>query len=113
MFESQIEERKNFRYPPFYRLIRISLKHKESQLLNEGANVFADLLRPELGSRVLGPEFPLIGRIKNLYIKDVLIKFEVKASHLAVKKMIREAVDRFFKIKIYRSILFSLDVDPY
>lgn len=112
MFESQMEERSNFNYPPFYRIIQISLKHRDSRILNDGARFFVDTLRPKLGSRVLGPEYPAVGRIKNYYIKNVLIKFEVKASHKAVKEIIKEAQKAMFAKKEYRSILILPDVDP-
>jgi len=112
MYKSQMEERANFKYPPFYRLIRISLKHKDYQLLNDGANYFAELLRPKLGSRVLGPEFPVISRVKNLFIKNFIIKFEIAASHKAVKDIINDAMLEMYKKKKYRYIFISPDVDP-
>jgi primosomal protein N' (replication factor Y) len=112
MYESQMEERANFKYPPFYRLIRISLKHKDYHILNDGANYFGDILRPKLGSRLLGPEFPVISRVKNLYIKNFLVKFEITASHKAVKSIIRDAMLELFKKKEYRYIFISPDVDP-
>jgi len=112
MYKSQMEERANFKYPPFYRLIRISLKHKDYHILNDGAKYFGDVLRPKLGSRLLGPEFPVISRVKNLYIKNFIIKFEITASHKAVKNIIREAMTELFKKKEYRYIFISPDVDP-
>jgi len=112
MYKSQMEERANFKYPPFYRLIRISLKHKDYHILNDGAKYFGDILRPKLGSRLLGPEFPVISRVKNLYIKNFIIKFEITASHKAVKNIIREAMLELFKKKEYRYIFISPDVDP-
>lgn len=112
MYKSQMQERANFKYPPFYRLIRISLKHKDYHVLNDGARLFVDELRPRLGSRVLGPEYPMVSRIKNYYIKNVLIKFEVGASHLAVKNIISDAIEKLHQNKTYRSIFVSPDVDP-
>ncbi len=112
MYNSQMEERANFKYPPFYRLIRIALKHKDYQLLNDGADYFSDLLRVKLGSRVLGPEFPVISRIKNLFIKNLIIKFEISASHKAVKAIINDAIVEMYKKKQYRYIFISPDVDP-
>jgi primosomal protein N' (replication factor Y) len=112
MYKSQMEERANFKYPPFYRIIKISLKHKDYNLLNAGSRKFADLLRPKLGARVLGPEYPMVSRIRNLYIKNILIKFEIKASHKAVKDIIYDAIYKMQEIKEYRSILINPDIDP-
>jgi len=112
MYKSQMEERVNFKYPPFYRIIRISLKHRDYSVLNAGAEHYVNLLRPKLGARVLGPEYPMVARIKNYFIKNVLIKFEVSASHSAVKQIIIDANDDMFKVKQFRSILIQPDVDP-
>ncbi len=112
MYKSQMEERVNFKYPPFYRLIRISLKHRDYNVLNAGASHFANLLKPKLGARVLGPEYPMVARVKNLFIKNILIKFEIKASHKAVKVIINDAMDDMYKVKEFRSIYIQPDVDP-
>ena len=76
MFNSQIHERKNFKYPPYYRLIKITLKHKEAELLNKATAEFAFMLRKSFDKRVLGPEFPMVSKIKNLFLKDILLKIE-------------------------------------
>jgi primosomal protein N' (replication factor Y) len=112
MYKSQMEERANFKYPPFYRIIKITLKHRDYHVLNDGANFFIDLLRPKLGSRVLGPEYPAVARIKNLYLKNILVKFESKASHLTVKAIIKEAMDSLYLNEKFRSIMVIPDVDP-
>ncbi|RLD47049.1 MAG: primosomal protein N' [Bacteroidetes bacterium] len=112
MYKSQMEERVKFKYPPFYRLIRISLKHRDYNVLNAGASHFANLLKPKLGARVLGPEYPMVARVKNLFIKNILIKFEIKASHKAVKVIINDAMDDMYKVKEFRSIYIQPDVDP-
>ncbi len=112
MYKSQMEERINYRYPPFYRIIKISLKHKDYTKLNAASRTFVDLLRPKLGSRVLGPEFPMVSRVRNLYIKDVLVKFETKASHKSVKDIIYNAIYKLQENKEYRSVFVNPDVDP-
>jgi len=112
MYSSQILERRNFKYPPFYRLIGIHLKNKDSRLLNEAAKDFAILLRNRLGNRVLGPEYPLVARIKNLYIKNVLIKLERDEQLGDYKKKIINIIDGFKRESSYKSIRIILDVDP-
>ena len=112
MYSSQILERRNFKYPPFYRLISLHLKHKDSSLLNEAAKDFAILLRNKLGKRVLGPEYPLVARIKNFYIKNVLIKLE-RDEHLSGhKKDIISIIDTFKRESSYKSVRVIIDVDP-
>ena len=112
MYRSQMLERQNFKYPPVYRLIRISLKNKDYHLLNDAARYFTDQLRDVLGSRVLGPEYPLVSRVKNLYIKNVLVKFETKASAPKVKEIIAAARDKLQSDQQYRPVRVHIDVDP-
>lgn len=112
MYNSQILERRNFKYPPFYRLISIHLKHKDSRLLNEAAIDFAIMLRDKLGKRVLGPEYPLIARIKNLYIKNVLIKLEKDEHLITYKKEIISVIDTFKQESTHKSVRIIIDVDP-
>ena len=71
-----LHERHKFRYPPYYRLIEITLKHKDSSLLNEAASELAKVLRNKFGRRILGPEYPSVSRIKNEYLKKILFKLE-------------------------------------
>ncbi len=112
MYQSQVLERRNFKYPPFYRLIHISLKHKDARTLNEGARELALILRDKLGNRILGPEYPLVSRIKNLFIKRVLVKLE-RDEHLAErKKEVMEMIHEFNRSSRYRNIRVLLDVDP-
>jgi len=112
MYSSQILERRNFKYPPFNRLISIHLKHKDTRLLNEAAKEFAMLLREKLGKRVLGPEYPLVARIKNLYIKNVLIKLERDERLGGFKKDIITIIDTFKRESTYKSVRIIIDVDP-
>src|SRR3546814_6052933 len=76
MFMAEVAERKNFGYPPFFRLFKIDVKHKEQQVAHEGALRLATLLREVLGHRVFGPEVPLVGRVRNYYIFGILLKIE-------------------------------------
>lgn len=112
MYQSQILERRNFNYPPFYRLVHISLKHKDSRVLNEGARELAIILRDKLGNRILGPEYPLVSRIKNLYIKRILVKLERDEHLLNNKKEILEMIHEFNRSSRYRNIRVVIDVDP-
>jgi primosomal protein N' (replication factor Y) len=112
MYQSQILERRNFKYPPFYRLINLSLKHKDARILNDGARELALLLREPLGKRILGPEYPLVARIKNLYIKNILIKLERNENRIVNKHLIQQIIDKFRGEALYKSIRVLVDVDP-
>ncbi|MDH3699255.1 MAG: primosomal protein N', partial [Flavobacteriaceae bacterium] len=104
MFARQMEERKQFRYPPAYRIIRIEFKHKEYQRVQEGASWFARALRQEYSTHVLGPESPLISRLRNQYIKQLLIKIPLEMSLAKTKNSIKRIERSFNAISLYRSI---------
>jgi len=93
MYSGQIAEREMFRYPPFYRMIRISLKHRNYQLLNDAAKYMAEILTERFGNRVLGPEYPVVARIKNMFIKNIIVKFEIAASQRFVKDFILNSAE--------------------
>ncbi|MBC7565625.1 MAG: primosomal protein N' [Pedobacter sp.] len=113
MYQEELEERKRFNYPPFTKLIFINIRHKDADLLNVAAQKFATELRVQLGSRVLGPEQPLVSRIRNYYIKQVIIKIDKNTSVTKVKSVLKEVILQFQSNKEYRSINFQIDVDPY
>lgn len=112
MYHAQIIERRNYKYPPFFRLILIKLKHKDPELLNHAARVFADLIREKFGKRVLGPEFPLVSRIRNQYIKTVLLKLERTEALKSMKQDLKDKTDEFKKLQDFKSVRLQLDVDP-
>ena len=112
MYESQMLERINYKYPPIYRIIKISLKHRDYHVLNDGAREYVEMLKPKLGDRVLGPEFPYIARIKNMFIKNVMIKFEATASAKYVKDILIDAKEKLVVQDLYKSLRIQMDVDP-
>lgn len=112
MFRSQLADRHKFRYPPYYRIIIIRLKHRDYHLLNKAAAHLAADLRQQLDNRVLGPEYPLVARVKNLYIKQVLIKIERSAGLKNVKQVILKSMDDLYKIKDFGQVRVIPDVDP-
>jgi primosomal protein N' (replication factor Y) len=113
LYNMQIEERKNFSYPPFSRLIEITLKHRDKQLLDKAADYLLSLLQPSIHEKIMGPEYPLISRIHNLYLKNLLIKIE-RGSYLASsKEHIISEVRTMKENPEYRSIQYTIDVDPY
>lgn len=112
MFNQEILERKNFNYPPFYRMIEIQVRHKQYEVIEIKAQEIANELVKVFGNRVLGPEFGLIPRIRNQYQKFITIKFERKASPAKVKQKIQEVIDDFRSNATNRSVRIKIDVDP-
>jgi primosomal protein N' (replication factor Y) (superfamily II helicase) len=113
MFHQQAEERKNFNYPPFCRLIRINIKHRDKALLNKYADILGNNLKVIFGKRVLGPEFPLISRIQSWYIKTILLKIEKEKPGTKARELILESIERLEKEKGATSLRIAIDVDPY
>lgn len=112
MYTNQLLDRKNFNYPPFYRLIEITIIHKEVDMVNVAAKFLADALKHHFDKRVLGPEFPLVSRIRNLYHKNILLKIERDASVGQVKKIVSELLIKFKTHSDYKSVRVQIDVDP-
>jgi primosomal protein N' (replication factor Y) len=113
LFRTQSEERKNFNYPPYCRLIRISLKHKERDPLNRLAELLGNTLKDKFGKRVLGPEYPVISQVQLWFIKNILIKIEREKPLAKAKELIREAIARVESEKGKGGLRIVVDVDPY
>ena len=112
MYRKEILERKNFNYPPFFRMIEIQVRHKQYEIIEVKAQEIANELTKVFGNRVLGPEFALIPRVRNYYQKIITIKFERKASPAKVKEKIQEVIDGFKSNATNRSVRIKIDVDP-
>jgi len=112
MFRSQLQERRKFKYPPFYRIIEIQLQHKDSQFLYAAAHEFAAELRKNLGKRVLGPEYPIVSRIKNLYLKNIMVKIEKSEKAHQIKDYIKQVIDNFNTQSKYKAARVVVNVDP-
>jgi primosomal protein N' (replication factor Y) len=113
LFTSQAEERKSFNYPPYCRMIKINIRHKDRAILNEFSEMLGRDLKDIFGKRVLGPEYPLISQIQLWYIKTILLKLEKEKPVAASKKLIMEAMARLEKQKGASTLRISIDVDPY
>ncbi|PRD47931.1 replication restart helicase PriA [Sphingobacterium haloxyli] len=114
MFMTEVKERKNYQYPPFYRIIKLDVRHTEMQYASDAANRLANLLRVQLGNRVLGPEPPLISRVRNHFIQTVTLKIErSNVSITRVKMLVSQAITQFGMEKQYKGVRISIDVDPY
>jgi primosomal protein N' (replication factor Y) len=113
MYKEQIYERQNFKYPPFYRLIKITLKHRDFDKLKEGSLWFYNVLVQSLSVPVLGPEEPAINRIRNEYIRTIMVKIPVNSNLGQAKTIITKMRNSFEAIPQYRAIKITINVDVY
>lgn len=113
MYESEILEREGFHYPPFTRLIKLTVKHIDEKTSRQAANVLAEKLVTKLGvGRVLGPQAPMVERVRNQFLFDILIKLErEKINFKAAKSFIQEKVIDVLSDKTLKSIQIVIDVD--
>ncbi len=112
-FVEQMSERKQYFYPPFYRLINISLKHKQRDSVNRGAAILVKKLRAFLGQRVLGPQPPLISRIQNWHLQSITIKLEKNMQLGNHKKALLNAITETKQTSGLSGLLINIDVDPF
>ncbi|MGV8964137.1 MAG: replication restart helicase PriA [Candidatus Saccharimonadaceae bacterium] len=111
-FNAQLVERKLFKYPPFFRLISIKLRYKYESNVSQAADYFAMLLKKNLGERVLGPAIPAVGRIQQMYIREILLKMELGYSITQVRDILKqheETTKQRFNFK-YVKIHYEIDV---
>ena len=113
MFRMQAEERTTFNYPPFCRMVKINIKHKDRTQLNYFSDILGRYLKEIFGKRVLGPESPVISQVQLWYIKTIIIKIEREKPPVKAKQLIAEALDRLEKEKGASALKIAVDVDPY
>lgn len=113
LFNSQLEERKQYHYPPYYRLIKITMQHKNALTVFEGAKWLGRALNHLFKPNVLGPTTPAVSKIRNYYIQTIIIKIPKKQSLTATKQHIFKVKNSFLAIKDFRSIRLNIDVDNY
>ena len=113
MFKTESDERMAFNYPPFCRMIKISIRHRDRTALNFYSDILGKELKVKFGKRVLGPENPVISQVQLWYIKNILVKIEKGKSPDKAKKLISQAIDQLEREKGAGSLKIAVDVDPY
>ncbi|WP_434035669.1 replication restart helicase PriA [Formosa sp. 4Alg 33] len=113
MYKEQMDDRYNFKYPPVYRLIRVTLKHKDFNRVNMASIWLGKAFRQVFGDYVLGPVDPPVARIRNQFHKNILIKIPSKQSLGGTKKAIVKINSSFMNVKDFRSVRLILNVDAY
>jgi primosomal protein N' (replication factor Y) len=112
LYQEQIQERRVFGYPPFTRMIEITLKHRDANLLSAAADWMAYQLRSAFAGRVIGPEYPLVSRIRGLYLKTVTLRFERSEPIADAKRVILQIGSDLIKQEGWSGINIVYDVDP-
>ena len=108
-----MEDRYNFKYPPYYRLIKLTLKGRDYNALNDAADWLAKALSQAFHPNVLGPEFPPVARIRNEYYKNIMVKIPPKNSIIKTKDYIQRVLKSYESIGVYRKIRVIINVDPF
>ncbi len=113
MYKEQLYDRLIYKYPPYFRIIKLSLKHRDYNKLKEGSMWLYQVLSQNLGVPVLGPEEPAINRIRNEYIRTIMIKIPQEVSIIGTKKTIQKILNSFDSVAQFRAIKVTLNVDFY
>lgn len=113
MYKEQLYDRQIYKYPPYFRIIKVTLKHRDFDKLKEGAMWLYQVMSQNLNMPVLGPEEPAISRIRNEYIRTILIKIPQNTPIGSTKKTIQKILNSFEAVALYRAIKVTLNVDFY
>ncbi len=112
MYNDQIEEREAFKYPPFYKLICVYVKHRNEDVTVRAAETIAGILRTGLGNRILGPDKPAVARVQNLFIRKILVKIDNSISIAKVRDYLVSVQKSIVADEAFRSVTIYYDVDP-
>lgn len=114
LYQSEMQERQQFHYPPYYRLIQLTLRSKDEQQVKKAAQHLAIQLKKAIGNKVIGPESPYISKVRNKYLQHLLIKFEREhISPAKIKMALKEQFDELAMHKEFKQVEIIPDVDPY
>lgn len=112
MFADELEKRKQFFYPPFSRIIHLSFRHKIKEIVFQAAHRFADALKNRYGDYLVGPAEPVVSRVRNQYLMELLLKLpKDRKVIMACKKAITEQAAILHQEKRFRSVVIVPDVD--
>lgn len=111
-YDQQLSERMLFHYPPFYRLVYIYMKHRDVHVLEEFSDVIAKRMREIFDNRILGPDLPPVARIKQLYIRKIVLKVENGLSQYKINEVLQNIQQAYCQMPRYRAISMYYDIDP-
>lgn len=109
----EIQVRKQFQYPPFSRIIKITIKQKDARKSEEASRYYAQMLRSVLKQRLMGPQAPLVGRVRNYYLQQLMVKMDKKKDDPAkVKELLWSASLKLVTMADFKGTWIDFDVDP-
>lgn len=111
MYHRELEHRRAHGYPPFMRLVQLTLKHRSEEKVAHAAQALALALRPHFGDLVLGPEIPVVSRIRDKHLRRLLVKL-ARSTHHADKEFLRDTIDLVFGDPAHSAVQLVTDVDP-
>lgn len=112
-YDLEIESRKQFFYPPFSRIVLLTLKHKDKNTVSNAADKLAALLRQDLGDYITGPAAPVVSRIRNQYLMEIMIKLpKEKGMSNRYRQVIFNHINLLLSEKQYKAVAVVADVDP-
>ena len=112
-YDFEIEKRKEFFYPPFSRMVVITLKHKDKEIVEAAANKLASFISQDLKEFITGPAAPVVGRLRNQYLMEIMIKLPKESGMSGVyRKVIRNHINLMSAEKSFKSVTVITDVDP-
>jgi primosomal protein N' (replication factor Y) len=111
-YNQQLSERMLFHYPPFYRLVYIYMKHRDVHVLEEFSDIIAKRMRDVFDNRILGPDLPPVARIKQLYIRKIVLKVENGLSQYKINEVLQNIQQAYCQMPRYRAISMYYDIDP-
>ena len=112
LYEEQIQERKDFRYPPFYRLMMITVKHRDGNKVDEVASLLQARLSAVFTRRCSRVTQPAISKMQNMYIRNILLKIEADAPYNKAKQLLSQQIMEIKKIPEAKGAVIFVDVDP-
>lgn len=112
MYKQELIERENYFYPPFYKIIKLTLKHRKPEQVEISAEELASSMKKVFSTRVLGPEYPIVKRVQNQYLKVIRLKVERDASQKNVKLHLKKLIDKFYERPANKPVRLVIDVDP-
>ena len=113
MLDQQLKERIEYHYPPYYRLIKMVVKHREVEKVRIASKWIFNVLNQSYKGEILGPVFPPIARLRIRYNMQILIKIGKDQSRNELKKLIQSTIKNFESVSQFRSCKITVNVDPY
>ena len=113
LFNIQKKERIQYHYPPYYRMIKITFKSRQFDIINKSSNWFLNVLKQSYNGSILGPTFPAVSRVRNFYHKELLVKVDSNLKPSSLKILLKKIYRSFQTISTFRNVRVNFDVDPY